>query len=185
MDYSGAELTARLKSEDVEEAIDSKNGYEMEENDILIKIKQEEEEEEDGDEKGWQRSKDEEVNELRVKQEEESEESMDENDPNQVAQIDGGKKNGPKTEPGQTSEVSFPVFACSLCPFIDTEEEKFQQHVEKVHPEEQNRILRPEENGTETPQPSSSMDQHPTPPQTRPTLTETPAGTPGVHTCMH
>ncbi|KAJ8355572.1 hypothetical protein SKAU_G00183660 [Synaphobranchus kaupii] len=43
---------------------------------------------------------------------------------------------------GQTVEVSSPVFACSQCPFVDTEEVNLNQHIEKVHPEELNTTVR-------------------------------------------
>ncbi|XP_061097521.1 uncharacterized protein LOC133128195 [Conger conger] len=75
---------------------------------------------------------------------------------------------------GQTVEVSSRVFACSQCPFIDTEEVNLHQHIEKVHPEELSRTV-----GSE--QPPSSTHQHPTPPKTLPTPTQSHTGTPGAH----
>ncbi|KAJ8275304.1 hypothetical protein COCON_G00099290 [Conger conger] len=42
---------------------------------------------------------------------------------------------------GQTVEVSSQAFACSQCPFIDTEKVNLHQHIEKVHPEELSRTL--------------------------------------------
>ncbi|KAI1883968.1 hypothetical protein AGOR_G00221550 [Albula goreensis] len=75
------------------------------------------------------------------------------------------------------------VFACFQCPFTYTEEEKLQQHIEKVHPEEHSRVLRPGGNGAENPLPPSSTHQHPTPPKTLPTPTQSHTGTPRAHTC--
>ncbi|KAG5849748.1 hypothetical protein ANANG_G00075010 [Anguilla anguilla] len=77
------------------------------------------------------------------------------------------------------------VFACSQCPFIHMEEAKLHQHIEKVHPEEHSRILRSGGNGTEDPLPPSSTHEHPTPPETLPTPTQSHTGTPGAHTCSH
>ena len=71
------------------------------------------------------------------------------------------------------------MFACSQCPFAHMEEVKLHQHVEKVHPEEHSRVLRSGGNGAENPLPPSSTDQHPTPPKTLPTPTQSHTGTPG------
>ncbi|KAJ8355573.1 hypothetical protein SKAU_G00183670 [Synaphobranchus kaupii] len=79
---------------------------------------------------------------------------------------------------GQTVEVSSQVFACSHCPFVQTEEVNLHQHIEKVHPEELKTTLRSQQS-------PSSTHQHPTPPKTTPTPTQYPTGTPGAHTCSH
>ncbi|XP_061099759.1 uncharacterized protein LOC133129585 [Conger conger] len=76
---------------------------------------------------------------------------------------------------GQTVEMSSQDFACSQCPFIHTEEVNLHQHIEKVHPEEPSRTV-----GSQ--QPPSSTHQHPTPPKTLPTSTQSHRGTPGAHT---
>ncbi|KAJ8367443.1 hypothetical protein AAFF_G00317910, partial [Aldrovandia affinis] len=84
---------------------------------------------------------------------------------------------------GHLSEVSCQVFTCSHCPFVHMEEVKLHQHIEKVHPEEYSRSLRFGRNGAENPLPPSSTHQHPTPPKTLPTPTQSHTGTPGPHTC--
>ncbi|XP_061099760.1 uncharacterized protein LOC133129587 [Conger conger] len=40
-----------------------------------------------------------------------------------------------------TGQISSQVFACSQCPFVDTEEVNLHQHIEKVHPEELSRTV--------------------------------------------
>ncbi|KAJ8362328.1 hypothetical protein AAFF_G00379790, partial [Aldrovandia affinis] len=84
---------------------------------------------------------------------------------------------------GHLVEVSSQVFACSQCPFDHMEEVKLHHHIERVHPEEYSRSLRSGENGAENPLPPSSTHQHPTPPKTLPTPTQSHTGTPGAHTC--
>ncbi|KAJ8367440.1 hypothetical protein AAFF_G00317880 [Aldrovandia affinis] len=84
---------------------------------------------------------------------------------------------------GHLSEVSCQVFTCSHCPFVHMEEVKLHQHIEKLHPEEYSRSLRFGRNGAENPLPPSSTHQHPTPPKTLPTPTQSHTGTPGPHTC--
>ncbi|KAJ8362518.1 hypothetical protein AAFF_G00369890, partial [Aldrovandia affinis] len=84
---------------------------------------------------------------------------------------------------GHFSEVSFQVFPCSHCPFIHMEEVKLHRHIERVHPEEYSRSLRSGGKGAENPLPPSSTYQHPTPPKTLPTPTQSHTGTPGPHTC--
>ncbi|KAG5846407.1 hypothetical protein ANANG_G00114650 [Anguilla anguilla] len=70
---------------------------------------------------------------------------------------------------GQAAEVSSQVFACSQCPFVHTEEVNLQQHIEKVHSDEDSRTL-----GSQ--QPPSSTHENSPPPQSH-------TGTPGPHTC--
>ncbi|KAJ8366590.1 hypothetical protein AAFF_G00350260 [Aldrovandia affinis] len=84
---------------------------------------------------------------------------------------------------GHLSEVSCQVFTCSHCPFVHIEEVKLHQHIERVHPEEYSRSLRSGGNGEESPLPPSSTHQHPTPPKTLPTPTQSHTVTPGPHTC--
>ncbi|KAJ8367435.1 hypothetical protein AAFF_G00317830 [Aldrovandia affinis] len=84
---------------------------------------------------------------------------------------------------GHLSEVSCQVFTCSHCSFVHMEEVKLHQHIEKVHPEEYSRSLRSGGKGAENPLPPSSTHQHPTPPKTLPTPTQSHTGTPGPHTC--
>ncbi|XP_036376531.1 zinc finger protein 2 homolog [Megalops cyprinoides] len=88
-----------------------------------------------------------------------------------------------KGNTGQTAEVASQVFACSQCPFTHMEEVNLHQHIDKVHPVEYSRILGSRGNGAENPLPPSSTPQHPTPPKTLPTLTQSHTGTPGAHTC--
>ncbi|XP_061097008.1 zinc finger protein 180-like [Conger conger] len=76
----------------------------------------------------------------------------------------------------QAAEMSSQVFACSQCPFVHAEEVNLHQHIAKVHPEELSRTV-----GSQ--QPSSSTHQHPTPPKTLPTPTQSHPLTPGAHTC--
>ncbi|KAI1891255.1 hypothetical protein AGOR_G00141890 [Albula goreensis] len=150
-------------------------GYPLsqEEMHILSNIKQEETEEELGEmeSEAIRSIGDEEVIKLRVKEERDSEESeRDETDAGDKAVRNA--VSGPSAESsrfcwspstGQTDGVSPPVFSCSQCPFVHSEEEKLQQHIEKVHPEEHSGILRPGGNGAENPLPPSSTHQHPTP----------------------
>ncbi|KAJ8372522.1 hypothetical protein AAFF_G00281730 [Aldrovandia affinis] len=84
---------------------------------------------------------------------------------------------------GHLVEVSSQAFSCSQCPFVHTEEVNLHQHIEKVHPEEYSRSLRSEGKGAENPLPPSSTHQHPTPPKTLPTPTQSHTGTLGAHTC--
>ncbi|XP_061099767.1 zinc finger protein 391-like [Conger conger] len=77
---------------------------------------------------------------------------------------------------GETVEEASWVFACSQCPFIHTEEVNLHQHIEKVHPDELSRTV-----GSQ--QPPSSTHQHPTPPKTPPTPTQSHTGTPGGYIC--
>ncbi|KAJ8367433.1 hypothetical protein AAFF_G00317810 [Aldrovandia affinis] len=77
---------------------------------------------------------------------------------------------------GHLSEVSCQVFTCSHCPFVHMEEVKLHQHIEKVHPEEYSRSLTSGGNGTENPLPPSSTYQHPIPPKTLPTPTQSHTG---------
>ncbi|KAJ8367432.1 hypothetical protein AAFF_G00317800 [Aldrovandia affinis] len=84
---------------------------------------------------------------------------------------------------GHLSGVSCQVFTCSHCPFVHMEEVKLHQHIEKVHPEEYSRSLRSGGKGAENPLPPSSTHQHPTPPKTLPTPTQSHTVTSGPHTC--
>ncbi|KAG5849675.1 hypothetical protein ANANG_G00074270, partial [Anguilla anguilla] len=93
------------------------------------------------------------------------------------------KEEEEEVEEGQSVAVVSEVFACSQCPFIHMEEPNLHQHIEKVHPEEHSRILRSGGNGAEDPLPPSSTHQHPTPPKTLPTPTQSHTGAPGAHTC--
>ncbi|KAJ8355487.1 hypothetical protein SKAU_G00182810 [Synaphobranchus kaupii] len=79
----------------------------------------------------------------------------------------------------QTVEVASQVFACSQCPFVDTEEVNLHQHIETVHPEELNGTG----DGADNPLPPSSKHQHPKPPDTAPTPKPSHTGTPTAHTC--
>ncbi|KAJ8403163.1 hypothetical protein AAFF_G00360790, partial [Aldrovandia affinis] len=83
---------------------------------------------------------------------------------------------------GQTLRSS-QVFACSQCPFVHTVEVKLHQHIEKVHPDEQNRSQNSGGNGAENPLPPSSTQKPTTPTKTLPTPTQSHTGTPGAHTC--
>ncbi|KAJ8366463.1 hypothetical protein AAFF_G00353630, partial [Aldrovandia affinis] len=83
---------------------------------------------------------------------------------------------------GQTLRLS-QVFACSQCPFVHTVEVKLHQHIEEVHPDEQNQSLKSGGKGAENPLPPSSTHHPPTPPKTLPTPTKSHTDTPGAHTC--
>ncbi|KAJ8377100.1 hypothetical protein SKAU_G00076800 [Synaphobranchus kaupii] len=219
-DYSGAELRSSLiKSEDIEESIERKNGYGMsrEEKPILSNIKEEEEEggERQGEEvKREDGVKDEEAEVFEWKREMKRDEWREGHEIIQTPQTDMGLNkegiphlnqqegdgssslvtscllNQPRVpSPGSpiisSSKGQSEVFACSQCPFVHMEEVKLHQHIEKVHPEEHSRILRSGGNGAENPLPPSSTHQHPTPPKTLPTPTQSHTGTPGAHTCSH
>ncbi|KAJ8366214.1 hypothetical protein AAFF_G00365300 [Aldrovandia affinis] len=84
---------------------------------------------------------------------------------------------------GHLVEVSSQVFACSQCPFVHMEEVNLHQHIEKVHSDEHSQILRSGGNPAGSPLLPSSTHQHPTPPKTLPTLTQSHTGTPGAHIC--
>ncbi|KAJ8377094.1 hypothetical protein SKAU_G00076740 [Synaphobranchus kaupii] len=170
-DYSGAELRSSLiKSEDIEESIERKNGYGMsrEEKPILSYKKEE-------DEEGGERQGEEVKREDGVKDEE-----VERNDWNPEIEGDEQREGDVMDETPQTDrksdlkqeEESLPslvtsclleqsrvpshgspvissraentglseVFACSQCPFTHMEEVKLHQHIEKVHPEEHSRI---------------------------------------------
>ncbi|KAJ8372961.1 hypothetical protein AAFF_G00272850 [Aldrovandia affinis] len=83
---------------------------------------------------------------------------------------------------GHLVEVS-QVFACSQCPFVHMEEVNLHQHIEKIHSEEHSQILRSGGNPAGSTLLPSSTHQHPTPPKTLPTLTQSHTGTPGAHIC--
>ncbi|KAJ8373332.1 hypothetical protein AAFF_G00266350, partial [Aldrovandia affinis] len=70
---------------------------------------------------------------------------------------------------GQTGEASSRVFACSQWPL--------------VRPEEHSRILSSGGNRAENSLPACSTHQHPTPPKTLPTPTQSHTSTAGSHTC--
>ncbi|KAI1900981.1 hypothetical protein AGOR_G00055430 [Albula goreensis] len=80
-----------------------------------------------------------------------------------------------KQDAGDSIDVC-QVFPCPECPFFHMEEEKLQQHIEKVHPEEFCRILTAKENGAENPPSPSSSHQHPALPKTPPIQTQADAG---------
>ncbi|KAJ8366359.1 hypothetical protein AAFF_G00360950 [Aldrovandia affinis] len=82
---------------------------------------------------------------------------------------------------GHLVEVSSRVFACSQCPFVHMEEVNLHQHIEKVHSEEHSQILR--SGGNPAGSSLQGAHQHPTPPKTLPTLTQSHTGTPGAHPC--
>ncbi|KAJ8377096.1 hypothetical protein SKAU_G00076760 [Synaphobranchus kaupii] len=174
-DYSGVELRSSLiKSEDIEESIERKNGYGVsrEEKPILSNIKEEEEEggERQGEEvKREDGVKDEEVERNDWNPEIEGDEQREGNVMDQTPQTDrkSDLKQEEKSLPSlvtscllEQSRVPSPgspvissreentgkseVFACSQCPFAHMEEVKLHQHIEKVHPEAHSRILRPQ-----------------------------------------
>ncbi|KAJ8347772.1 hypothetical protein SKAU_G00263610 [Synaphobranchus kaupii] len=84
---------------------------------------------------------------------------------------------------GQTGELPSQVFSCSHCQFVHVEEVNLQQHIKEVHPEEHNRSLWSGLNQDGTPLPPSGTDQHPTPPKTTPSQTQSHTGNPGTHKC--
>ncbi|KAJ8377093.1 hypothetical protein SKAU_G00076730 [Synaphobranchus kaupii] len=188
-DYSGVELRSSLiKSEDIEESIERKNGYgaSREEELILSNIKEEEEEGGERPSKAMKREdgvKDEEVEGFQWKQEKERAEQRVGAEMIQTVDLDHGNGSPVISKKGKSGQSE--VFACSQCPFAHMEEVKLHQHIEKVHPEEHSRILRSGGNGAENPLPPSSTQQHPTPPKTLPTPTQSHTGTPGAHTCSH
>ncbi|XP_064190420.1 zinc finger protein 501-like isoform X2 [Anguilla rostrata] len=202
-----------IKSEEVEESIERKNGYGMsrEEELILSNIKEEKEEGGERQSEGMKREdgvKDEEVMGFESKEREWDGDEMEQSD---RAQREYGLPDCKKREeeglsppvtscllkqprvpsPGSSiisssqGTAESEVFSCSQCPFIHMEEAKLHQHIEKVHPEEHSRILRSGGNGAEDPLPPSSTHEHPTPPKTLPTPTQSHTGTPGAHTCSH
>ncbi|KAJ8377155.1 hypothetical protein SKAU_G00077350 [Synaphobranchus kaupii] len=170
-DYSGVELRSSLvKSEEIEESIERKNGYgaSREEKLIFFNIKEEEEE-------GGERLREEVKRKDGVKYEEDEvfewkeEKEREGNEMEQAPKTDRGlNKEGipeKQEEEGSSSLVTScllkqprvpspgspiissrkgqsEVFACSQCPFSHIEEVKLHQHIEKVHPEEHSSILR-------------------------------------------
>ncbi|KAJ8332588.1 hypothetical protein SKAU_G00423770 [Synaphobranchus kaupii] len=171
-DYSGEELRSSLiKSEDIEESIERKDGYGMsrEEKPILSNIK--EEKEEGGERQGEEMKREDGVKDEEVERYEKERDECKEGDKmEQTPQTDRWlKEDGildckkeeekgfspPVTScllkqprvhsPGSpviSSKGQSEVFACSQCPFVHMEEVKLHQHIEKVHPEEHSRILR-------------------------------------------
>ncbi|KAJ8277159.1 hypothetical protein GJAV_G00072080 [Gymnothorax javanicus] len=82
------------------------------------------------------------------------------------------------------------VFACSQCPLIHMEEEKFHQHIEKVHPEEHSRILGYVGTGAENPLPANRKNRLPTPSTMFPIRTQPHTGVscgilPGASHSLH
>ncbi|KAJ8392434.1 hypothetical protein AAFF_G00075590, partial [Aldrovandia affinis] len=188
VDYTDLELGSSLKTEDLEEEEERKRGHGMdgEEKYFLSKIKKEEYE-------GWERPskemksedgvKDEGVMELWLKQEKESGDERVKDEPDQNAQVDRGMKNGEQSDSGKTGEALSQVFASSQCSFLHAEEVKLHHDIEGVPPNEQSRILRSGGSSAENPPPPSSAHQHPTPPKTISTLTQSNTDTNGSHTC--
>ncbi|KAJ8393377.1 hypothetical protein AAFF_G00060990, partial [Aldrovandia affinis] len=188
VDYTDLELGSSLKTEDLEEEKERRTGHGMdgEEKYFLSKIKKEEYE-------GWERPskemksedgvKDEGVMELWLKQEKESGDERVKVEPDQNAQMDRGMKNGEQSDSGKTGEALSQVFASSQCSFLHAEEVKLHQHIEGVPPNEHSRILRSGGSRAENPPPPSSVHQHPAPPKTISTLTQSNTDSHGSHTC--
>ncbi|KAJ8392442.1 hypothetical protein AAFF_G00075670, partial [Aldrovandia affinis] len=192
IDYTVFQLGSSLKTEDLEEEKEWKTGHGMdgEEIDILSNIKVEQDE-------GWERPseemksedgvKDEGVMELWLKQEKESRDERVTEEPDQNAQMDRGMKNGGQSDydilPCKTGEALSQVFASSQCSFLHAEEVKLHQHIEGVPPNEHSMIWRSGGSRAENPPPPSSVHQHPSPPKTISTLTQSNTDTHGYHTC--
>ncbi|XP_064190272.1 zinc finger protein 558-like isoform X3 [Anguilla rostrata] len=190
-----------IKSEEIEESIERKNGYGMsrEEKLVFSNIKEEEEEggeRQSGEVKREDDVKGEEGDEIISKFKQTDRWLKKEGILDCRKQEEDGSKSlvtssllsqcrvpSPGSSLISSGKRESEVFACSQCPFIHMEEAKLHQHIEKVHPEEHSKILRSGGNRAEDPLPPSSTHPHPTPPKTLPTPTQSHTGTPGAHTC--
>ncbi|KAI1888746.1 hypothetical protein AGOR_G00171900 [Albula goreensis] len=198
-EYTGVELRSGvIKSEDAEQSVERKP--------ILSNIKEE------GDESGERQSeevkredgvKDEEMDGYEWKKEKERDEQRETNVLEQMPQTDKVLKMEEITqckhqeEQGLTSVCTLPELKPHIGPSLGSpsvsstegsagQSEVFAYshhdlHIEKVQPEEYSGTLG--ENGAENPLPPSSTHQHPTPPKTLPTPTQSSTGTLVTHTC--